>query len=28
LELSGLSGEPVRFAALERQLRAARPERS
>ena len=28
LELSGLSGEPVRFAALERQLRNARPERS
>jgi FeS assembly SUF system regulator len=28
LELSGLSGEPVRFAALERQLRAARTERS
>lgn len=28
LELSGLSGEPARFAALERQLRAARPERS
>jgi FeS assembly SUF system regulator len=28
LELSGLSGEPVRFAALERQLRAARPERT
>ena len=28
LELAGLSGEPVRFAALERQLRGARPERS
>jgi Rrf2 family protein len=28
LELAGLGAEPVRFAALERQLRAARPERS
>ena len=27
LELAGLGGEPVRFAALERQLRAMRPER-
>jgi FeS assembly SUF system regulator len=28
LELAGLSSQAVRFAALERQLRAARPERS
>ena len=28
VELAGLGGEPVRFAALERQLRGARPERS
>jgi len=27
LELAGLGGEPVRFAALERQLRGMRPER-
>ena len=27
VELAGLGGEPVRFAALERQLRALRPER-
>ena len=27
MELAGLGGEPVRFAALERQLRAMRPER-
>jgi len=27
LELAGLGGEPVRFAALERALRAGRPER-
>jgi FeS assembly SUF system regulator len=27
LELAGLGGEPVRFAALERQLRHARTER-
>ena len=27
VELAGLGGEPVRFAALERQLRAMRPER-
>jgi FeS assembly SUF system regulator len=26
-ELAGLGGEPVRFAALERQLRGMRPER-
>jgi FeS assembly SUF system regulator len=28
LELAGLAADPVRFAALERQLRAARTERS
>jgi|SRR5580765_2380917 len=28
VELAGLGGEPVRFAALERQLRPSRPERS
>lgn len=28
VELAGLGGEPVRFAALERQLRSARPERA
>jgi DNA-binding IscR family transcriptional regulator len=27
VELAGLGGEPVRFAALERQLRGMRPER-
>ena len=27
VELAGLGGEPVRFAALERQLRGTRPER-
>ena len=27
VDLAGLGGEPVRFAALERQLRAMRPER-
>jgi FeS assembly SUF system regulator len=27
VELAGLGGEPVRFAALERQLRGLRPER-
>ncbi len=27
LDLAGLGGEPVRFAALERQLRVSRPER-
>jgi len=28
VELAGLGGEPVRFAALERQLRSSRPERT
>ena len=28
LDLAGLGGEPVRFAALERSLRAGRPERT